>query len=858
MDDSTRKNLEILKRIMNREIKPILFTGAGFSYEAKNAYGEAIPLGKDLKERLILDLLHFDKESDDYRSFMAASLDKVYGYVKKSKESQAIGFLVDLFSHVKPEEHHKTIANFPWQKVYTVNIDDLYENSISNPALLNPINSPKPLFSSRKQRIDYIKLHGCVRNRDAGFIFSKDEYQQKITGKLDYRFTRLSEDLQVQDFVFIGTSGDEPDITSYLLKYGFDDSSRRGNIFVVDPYPDSFRRQDIKEAGAYLIEMTAREFAEWMKASVTVEESIRDAVFTQKFRKNFLDVGKYLEAHSKQTNYSSRFYFGDNPTWLDILTDYDFPTPSVKKAIKDIENLIASSNQNIIYCLLSKAIGGKSVHLKRIGFTLVKNGYDVYEYIGSEFHSEEFLNFIERSKDNVCVLLVDNAHGNYPQISRILNDMPFNKRIIIITTSRPYFHYKKYYELRHFPGYSYLNVDDLLNANYYAEVGSSAVKTLTKNGLISELKGYTNDEARIKLFVHDKDICESLWTIFKGSKLKDRFEDSVRRIFRLNSPQTDPIVGILVRNVMIALALFYQEALPHIPDSLLHSWLGEKKKTVLGRLIDVTKRVDDKGISLRTGIMTKSILSKASQEEKLTVLEIILKKIAPLIIGPRDSYYHQIQSRLMNESFLNNHLQIKSEKVRDFFSHLLPYYDEDANYFLQLGKTEQRLKEYDLALNHFKQAQSLAPNYYNVMNAIARNYLLQSHDDHRVDKETAAELYKTGHRLMLELIDEKEQYQVRAYSIHSLVIESVAYWWKWWITPSKDNVSDLLLILKEACEDFPDDKMMRHACREIKFYLDRKHLNHLIPADNEFNLLLASAALAKASDFNDSDYELID
>lgn len=45
MTDETVKNLELLKRKMESDIPPVLFTGAGFSYGAKNGAGNELPLG---------------------------------------------------------------------------------------------------------------------------------------------------------------------------------------------------------------------------------------------------------------------------------------------------------------------------------------------------------------------------------------------------------------------------------------------------------------------------------------------------------------------------------------------------------------------------------------------------------------------------------------------------------------------------------------------------------------------------------------------------------------------------------------------------------------------------------------------
>ncbi|MBD5632813.1 MAG: hypothetical protein HDP34_06235 [Clostridia bacterium] len=856
MTQETQDALEILKRKMQGEIKPILFTGAGFSFQAKNVYGREMPLGNTLKEWLLTELLCLDKDSDIYKDLISNSLDDIYGYAKNSNEAQAVGFLLDIFSNVKPEPHHQIVANFPWQRVYTVNIDDLFEKAFSN-GTLNVINSATSIPTKYRSKLEYIKLHGCVNNKDAGFIFSKEEYQKKISGKLDHRFAKLVEDLQTQDFIFIGTSGNESDISAYLLKYGVPENSGRGNIYIVNPKPSVILRDQINKSGAHLIEMTCKEFAAWMDGNISFDKfKFRNTMELQRFNKNFLNVGRYLKAHSSDDNSRTRLYLGDNPTWLDITTDYDFRTPSSLKILHKIDNLIKDSKGNIIFTILSKAIGGKSVHLKRIGLDLLKKGYDLYEFIGSELNSDIFITVASASHNDIVVLLIDNASGYYATISNILESFPDNKRLIIIVTARPYFHYKKYYDLRHFPTYTCFDIDERQDSSYFASVGSSAVETLKNKGLLGKLRRFKDDEARIKEFVKHKDICASLWSLFHGSDFKKRFESSYSSIIDLISKESDPAVGSMTKDLLLALALFNRQDLPYLPDTLLFSWMDKYSHQVQNKLGDITKRIEPHGISMRIGFLTNTIIHKASETEKLRVVDAILRNIAPHIAGSRDSYWHQIQSRIMNESFLHNSLKIDIKKVSGLFSQLLRYYEEDENYFLQLGKIEQRMGQYEIALNHFQQAEELAPNYYNVHNAKARNYLLQSYRDRRIDRETAKEYYRIGSEIMLNLIAEKERYQVRAYSVHSLTVESVNYWRRWKINPSKDELTVILNVLKDACEEFPDDKRTDHACNFLMSFIQLNKLGGRLPNDNDFKLRMLKASSDNSSNYEDDDITL--
>lgn len=826
MDAQTKQSLDVLARLMAKEEKPVLFTGAGFSFEAKNVRGVALPLGNALKEMLVTDLLCIDKDSEEGKDLLSYSLSKVYQFCQNKLGHGASEFLRKIFTECEPEDFQKTIAGFPWHRIYTLNIDDLLEEAVPK-GRLNVMNSRYSQSHVNPKGIEYVKLHGCVRNHSEGFVFSDTEYVARMAGNLDCRYAKLIDDMRTQNIVFIGATGDEVDIDFYLSIAGQRPDEPRGNFFYVDPAPNLLTRNSIESRHANLIQMSARDFAGWIKTAVGIPVVSPRIIGNTHFKRNFRNVSDILKNTGKQNSYDTRLYLGAQPSWQDIIYGFDFRTLGEKMVLSAIEEKLSSTKDNVIATLVSKAIGGKSVVLKRIGAELSAKGYPVYEFVGNRFDARNFIDVTATLRDEVVVLLVDDASGYYDAIAYLVENYPADRRLVIVLTARPYYHEKRLYDLSQFPGYVTYLVGNTTNEEVLYRA-KSAVSTLEEKGLLGTLNGFDR-ETQIKHFVRTLDLSDALWQAFKGVSMRDRFRKEYRNLYQsLNNPNNKGHILLpLVKETMLLLAIFSRKELPYVPETLL-SFLcnGSDRKVynIIGNFIKATGR---NGISLRTDILTDTIINSASEVEKMRAVRDCLHIIAPFI-GDRDSYWNQIQSRIMNVGFLQK-LGIRNQKIKELFGKLLGCYRHDFCYFIQLGIVEQTMGKYDLALNHLQQAANFAPGSYNVKNATARNYLKQSYDDDRLGKSDAAEAYSTGRDMMLQLIDEKEEYQVRAYSVHSLVKESVKYWETRGIRPEKEELNVIIDALRTGLEKFPEDRRLNYASRQLMKFVNDRKLNKDLP-----------------------------
>lgn len=843
MDDTTTRSLDLLARRMKRRT-PVLFTGAGFSFGAKNVRGVELPLGKDLKRKLLIDFLCMEDGSKDYTDLMGSSLSDVYTYSSAEiGQRKAENFLREIFSDCVPENYHKIIAAYPWQRIYTLNIDDLME-AAATPGLLNPVNSRTAQRKFDTKAIDYVKLHGCVRNYSEGFVFSKPDYTTAIANGLDHRYARLIEDLQTQDFVFLGATTDESDIDFYNARFNGSEDTRNGGFFYVDPSPNIILRQKIAASGAHLIQLTCEQFAQWLKENTKgTPTATPKRVGQANFDRYFLNVGKTKDAQAAIDNYDSKLYFGYDPTWLDIFTDWDFRKPVTDKILEDIVSIIDNSRENAVITLISKALGGKSVLLKRIGNSLLDQGYEVREFVGDNFNPSNFSQYASHLSADVVVLLIDNASSFYNGITYLAESFPKNKRLIVVATARPYYHLKKHYELSQLPGYKAYDLD-LVSEEDNLKIAESAVRTLDSKLLLGPLKG-KDPAAQLKHFTKAQDIAEALWNLTNGDnfrrKLLDSYDHVAKRLSSSKKPEFVTENTALVE-ILRALAIFNLADLPYMPNTLLTLWQPTAYRHVDKLLVDLTKPMVPDGRALRTNILVQHIINKTPLNDRANIIKGILVQIAPLLRNP-ESYWNIIQARLMNVWFLEHRLGLKLQKIKELLNKIGKHYQHDPHYYIQLGIIEQRLNDYPRALNHLLQAQELSKDSYNIRNAIARNYLRYASRGTDIDSATAQTNYAIGRQQMLELIFEKEYFQVRAYSVHSLVGETVDYWKRFKITPTKDDIKELVDCLDIVLEKAPDDPKIANTCQKLWRFIKANKLSAKLPSFNIENLQLLKAIL---------------
>ncbi len=191
-----KKHKSLLDKILKGEV--ILLTGAGFSM-GSTVRGQNILSSSGLIDKIIRELI---EESDDViiqRTKDRKNFQQICQMaINKVTEDNFNDFISRTFKNVKPKDFHYSYASIVWKEIYTLNIDDLLEEVYKYTDYeLQVYNTKKqPAAYAGDNVLRYYKLHGDVNNKSEGFVFSSNQYLNKLTAAVDaYNFTKFSERL---------------------------------------------------------------------------------------------------------------------------------------------------------------------------------------------------------------------------------------------------------------------------------------------------------------------------------------------------------------------------------------------------------------------------------------------------------------------------------------------------------------------------------------------------------------------------------------------------------------------------------------------------------------------------------------
>lgn len=196
---------DILKHRLANQIASgdlILFTGAGFSLDAKNHTGTDLPGVRKLRE--VLWSIAFPATSFDEGS----TLGDIYQVAARragNKVKEALRDLLIVDSSSLPDVYRKWFS-FPWARIYTLNVDDLDEavqRAFELPRRIQSISAQKDSYPT--ETIELLSIHLNGRIEDYPLItFSPQQYGER-TARHDPWYFHLVADLTSHPVMFVGT-----------------------------------------------------------------------------------------------------------------------------------------------------------------------------------------------------------------------------------------------------------------------------------------------------------------------------------------------------------------------------------------------------------------------------------------------------------------------------------------------------------------------------------------------------------------------------------------------------------------------------------------------------------------------------
>lgn len=795
---------------------PILFTGAGFSLGSVNGMGENLPTGYGLQKKVLTELLGFKEDSSEYNELKKSSLSDICSFAEGEISSQRLqDYIIATFSECTPQPYHEIIATFPkWKRIYTVNIDDVFENA-SEKGTLVVQNAEKQFAYSRAKQREYIKLHGCVRNRSGKLVFSNQQYVDSMLNSTDYRFSCFARDMQIENFVVIGTEMNEINLDYYLTLFStVTDKTTRGQLFFINPNPGLVFKSKVTKVGAHIIEWTTEQFAEHLKE---ISKDARTLVGDHDIE-DFLCVKDKFDIDKKFKGYKSFLYFGQHPEYRDIIFDWDFTNPSIDALYESIkDNIEEGTGRKLMVALYGKSLTGKSTYLKRLAIKLINDNVAVYDFCGKRFDIKYISSKCRENQNTNIALIIDNASFYYSEIQYLLHSFPIDKNILVLCSASTYAHCRKRYCLVAEPWFHEVSItgDTKSDGNVFAEI---IAKKLDEKGLLGKLKSKTFEE-RVSYIASFSDVESCLFSItngkyFQSRQLKNYYDKKEKLGYGLN----------LLRQ----LAIISKLGLPYLPLEIVSLIYNKNYQHVLNCTENfITYNKASNGISLRDSFLVPHLLKYVSHKKYMSLLKDMLVMISPQVLDGNHTYWNEMASTLMKCKLLRSLLHLPNGIVKNLLTDIKPYYNDDYNYWLQVGLSEQHDSEYELALNHFRQAESMSPSSYTVRNAIARNHLRQANEI--ADYEMALPIHEEGVLQMKQLISEREEFQVKAYSTHCLLFERIRFYRRNDILPTDEVLLEMYNMLRSVIDKDPDGPMSRHISNVFAKFVKDKHLSGKLP-----------------------------
>lgn len=762
-----RFSVEEVKHIMEKE-PPMLFLGAGFSLGATNEYG-AIPLGDGLKQEIIDKFIRGNVDEEVIREIEQYELQDVCEFIDDSLKqyTDLRSFLVKRLGNVKPASFHYNLTTYPWKKIYTVNIDNLveviYRKSQNKLLVQNQLKQ-----KTESNSLEYMKLHGCVNGSIDELVFSRKEYNNLISGRMNFKLNDLGHDIQRETFIFIGASMDEADIDSYIIKYEQAGYFRKGRMIFVDPKPSMKFRNRVNSFSGILLEWTTEQFMEFLNTIHYNPDELEKCIK----RLNYSGIYLYKDIVNNigpMQTYESKLYEGYNCEWRDVLDNWLFESPYFEDLKRRINQINYADGNTYCVALYGKGLVGKGCLLKQAGAWLNRQGYTVLEFKGKSLGYNELFEFMKSDTRKRYALLIEDASFYYKIIEQIFEKNDTNKKLLILTTSRNYYHIKKRYYLDGNP-YEEFEVKDKLDYKYAQII----YKKICEKGYLGEL---SRDETQGCAEITKYKILSNLFiAITYGENFQERVQDSLNDLLEDYSEQ-----GI---KLFKELTLFEKVDVPYYPNEMLTARYSidfncfnkdvEKISASEAAIVDFV-RIDGEGVSLKNKIILEQVWRLTEIKEKKEIVYGILQYIAPYVSENNNNYWRVIFESLLKVDILEDRLRFRLKDILSLFYQLKKEYGEISYYWLQMGIAEQKKKDYVKALNHLKMAKRIRPYAYQIQHAIARNYLKQA--NYVRDIAEADALFKIGEEKMFELINSHEHYKDKAknFSIHCYVLEKISF-----------------------------------------------------------------------------------
>lgn len=797
------------------EKTPTLLLGAGFSFGGVNVNGDKLPLGTKLVELLYTkmfvenppsqDIMDEDgegakryKENNDLKGLCGLLRDE--NRVEERNE-----YLTQIFTgaSIKKDSKLFNITNYKWSKIFTLNIDCLLEYIYQERSIPYKVwNRDNDDRRNNNSDTLIIKLHGCVNNKDNGYIFDEQEYIDFWNE--DNCFLRDFGDAYSKgDMIFIGTEFQEEDLKTIISKYsakGFDSSGN--NYFFIAPNINDVRlkRQISSKDNFYWIKWTTEDFFDFLNNEITVKKEIRDDL-----KERGLIILDELYKEKKQ-NFESRLYTGYESVYNDFFNDWDFIHPG----LRDFEKRISNTKRNLVAAIVGKSYVGKSCAAKRVLVDLRGMGYLAFQFsMRSSEYMQRFLDYMQQLPQNTrVVVLFEEASFYYPLIYNFLiKGCPDNIEHFIVLTSDTYANYfAKKDILKDSNCVELFTLDEKISWTYAEEIYEKLKKTQWLNK--PEINDDKNSLKRYACATND--LIDFLYNLSHGHGFETHYTDMFSMI--------EKDVSYRYLQALTILEVLGLNSIPvRIFSTLLKNERTKFNFRVFSNTFEEILVVEQNRIKVRCLRLIQNTVINGTNEENIKdiLAEVARQTSGQFNEGDINEWTEIFQRALTVKRILREKL-LSVSNIRELLNEVEKYGKKYSFYWIQRGIAAQKEKDFDLADHYFREGVRIRPNSYQARHAMAKNLMERAIEQIEKGYDSYASHYMDeGLKDIKNIIDNPAYSRGYKYSLHALIDMSIKYYDA---IGKKIDVNDIEYI-KDRILELPKSELDSYIINAIELYI---------------------------------------
>ena len=704
----------LIKKIMSGEV--VLITGAGFSADLKDFYGDHLPIGTSLAKE-IWPLVFGSEPFDD-----STSLSEIF---QLALDESKIGLKeqLDKIFHVDPNslpQRFNIWYQFPWKAVYTLNVDDstdIIANQLADH--MNIISTfSDSLANLKSNRLNVIHLNGRIDDFP-NVTFTVDDFNDRMLNDSAI-YSQFITDISTNHVLVIGSKLEEPPLWYHLRKREIQSHRKemRPKSWYVSPNINITKRKTLQKLNFEFIDDNEEEFyEEYLHPNII---NLRPEHYPENQVKKlpYSLVNELLEESRTKESFKD-FLLGNAPTILDVTRGYAVEFDQDKDLIIKIQRMQTSA------IILGTAGSGKTTSLLRIAVLLHAEGYKI-GWMDSETSEHSSFGEILDSLKELDFILIDDFDRFSEQGEQILNRCKeYDTKIIVAMRHHRYigleYERKQLFEIKHI--LHELSPDD----------ASNLIKALAAAHRLGALEGRSHQE-QLKSFLRDSDrqLIVCLKEAVSGRKFDDIIADECEElrnvdefiyIFVCLSMTLD---GYLPSRDEIFTVGAMAEYTPEEVDSSL-------KKLLKSRILIM----QNFKILARHRVISESSIRYYKSAGKLpkavsTIIKFFYSKSDP--IDPGSSKHGRLYIRLIKHDTIQN--LVGTVGGREVYSNVEEILSPQSHFWLQRGSFETSYGDYHKANTFLNQAAGKSPEDIQIKTAKYYLSLIQSFQNRKKLGET--------------------------------------------------------------------------------------------------------------------------